>query len=150
MFSISITYPTQTHPDKAYDDDDLVCIGFTPHYKAMRARFGDHMVDGIAGENILIESEEEIWLPDLGSGIVIENQDTKSQTLLDLVSFASPCQEFSHFARQSQDKKLPAGELKAVLQFLDNGRRGFLLVMREGQETADIRPGDRVFTFGEG
>jgi hypothetical protein len=136
-----------SHPDKAYDDDDLVCIGFTPHYEAMRARFGDHMVNGIAGENIIIESEQEIWLPDLGKGIAIENQDTKSQTVLDLVSYASPCHEFSHFAMQSQDKKLPAGELKAVLQFLDNGRRGFLLVMREGQETADVRPGDRVLVF---
>ena len=38
------------HPDKAYDDDDLVSIGFTSHYDAMRARFGDHMVDGFAGE----------------------------------------------------------------------------------------------------
>ena len=43
------------HPDKAYDDDDLVCIGFTSHYDAMRDRFGDHMVDGIAGENIIID-----------------------------------------------------------------------------------------------
>jgi len=41
------------HPDKAYDVDDLVCIGFTSHYEAMRARYGEHIVDGTAGENIL-------------------------------------------------------------------------------------------------
>ena len=45
-----------SHPDKAYDNDDLVCIGFTSHYEAMRARFGEHMVDGIAGENIKLGS----------------------------------------------------------------------------------------------
>ena len=139
-----------SHHGKAYDNDDLICIEFTPHYDAMRARFGEHMVDGIAGENILIESEEEVWLPDLGQGIAIENQDTKSRTLLDLISFASPCHEFSHFAMQSQDKKLPANELKAVLQFLDKGRRGFLLVLPEGQETVIVRPGDRVFTMAAG
>lgn len=139
-----------SHPDKAYDNDDLVCIGFSSHYEAMRARFGEHMVDGIAGENIIIETEEEVWLQDLGQGIAIENQDTKSKTRLDIISFASPCQEFSHFAMKSQDAKLPANELKATLQFLNNGRRGFLLVMREGQPPAVVRQGDRVFTFDEG
>ncbi len=29
------------HPDKEYDDDDLVCIGFTSHYDKMRERFGE-------------------------------------------------------------------------------------------------------------
>jgi hypothetical protein len=139
-----------SHPDKAYDNDDLVCIGFTPHYEAMRAHFGEHMVDGIAGENIIIETDEEVWLQDLGQGIAIENQDTKSKTRLDMINFASPCQEFSHFAMKSKDAKLPANELKATLQFLGNGRRGFLLVMREGQATAVVRQGDRVFTFDEG
>ena len=28
------------HPDKAYDKKDLVSIGFTSHYQAMRERFG--------------------------------------------------------------------------------------------------------------
>ncbi len=136
------------HPDKAYDNDDLVCIGFTSHYEVMRTHFGAHMVDGIAGENIIIETEDEVWLPDLGKGIVIENQDTNSRTMLDLVNYASPCQEFSHFAMQSQHKKLTADELKTTLQFLDKGRRGFLLVMREGQATAAIRRGDKVLVIG--
>lgn len=43
------------HPDKAYGDDDLVCIGFTSHYDAMRAEYGEHMVNGVAGENALID-----------------------------------------------------------------------------------------------
>jgi hypothetical protein len=133
------------HPDKAYDDDDLVCIGFTSHYEAMRSRFGEHMVDGIAGENIIIEHDKEVWTEDLGQQIGIENIETGQMTLLDLVCFAAPCDEFSHFAAQSQDKRLPAAELKATLQFLNNGRRGFLLVLRDGQEAATVQPGDRVF-----
>ena len=133
------------HPDKAYDDDDLVCIGFTSHYEAMRSRFGKHMVDGIAGENIIIEYDKEVWVDDIGQQIAIESKETGRMTLLDLVCFAAPCDEFSHFAAQSQDKRLPASELKAILQFLNNGRRGFLLVLRDGQETATVEPGDKVF-----
>ena len=133
------------HPDKAYDDDDLVCIGFTSHYEAMRARFGEHMVDGAAGENIIIEYEMEVWEADLGKKIGIESSVNGRMTLLDLVSYAAPCEEFSHFAVQSQHERLPAPELKAILQFLNNGRRGFLLLLHEGQEPATIQAGDRVF-----
>ena len=134
------------HPDKAYDDDDLVCIGFTSHYEAMRARFGGHMVDGIAGENIIIEYDKEVWSEDLGQQICIENIDTGQITLLDMVSYAAPCDEFSHFAAKSQDERIPTQELKRILQFLNYGRRGFLLVMRDGQDAATVRPGDKVFS----
>lgn len=133
------------HPDKAYDNKDLVSIGFTSHYSAMRARFGEHMLDGIAGENIIIESDQEVWTDDLGRQIAFENPDTGQQVLLDLVRFARPCKEFSHFAANSQHAKLPAADLKSTLQFLNNGRRGFLFLLSEGQESALIQPGDRVF-----
>jgi MOSC domain-containing protein YiiM len=134
------------HPDKEYDDDDLVCIGFTSHYQAMRTRFGDHMVDGIAGENIIIEYPDEIWLDDLGDQIGIENQETGQLLILDQVQVAAPCEEFSHFAAQSQHEKLPVVELKGILQFLNNGHRGFLLVLRGGQDEGVVRPGDKVFS----
>jgi hypothetical protein len=137
-----------SHPDKAYDNNDLVCIGFTSHYEAMRDHFGEHMVDGIAGENIIIEYEEEVWSEDLGKRIAIENQDTGRRALLDLISFASPCREFSRFAARSQHEQLPADKLKDTLQFLGNGRRGFLLVLSDGQETAEVRRGDKVFSVG--
>ncbi len=136
------------HPDKAYDNNDLICIGFTSHYDAMRARFGEHMVDGIAGENIIIDYGQEVWPEDLGKQIVIESTVTEQRTLLDVVCFAAPCDEFSHFAARSQQERLPAVELKSTLEFLNNGRRGFLLVMSEGQETATVQPGDKVYRVG--
>lgn len=138
------------HPDKAYDDDDLVCIGFTSHYQAMRARFGEHMVDGSGGENIIIEYDEEVWTEDLGGQIAIENAETGQMTLLDLVCFAAPCDEFSHFVTQSQHKRLPTTELKETLNFLNNGRRGFLFVLSDGQESATVQAGDKVFVVGTG
>ncbi len=137
------------HPDKAYDDDDLVSIGFTSHYEAMRERFGEHMVDGSAGENIIIEYDQEVWLDDLGQQIAIENKDTGRRLLLDALSFAAPCDEFSHFVANSQYERLPAADLKATLQFLNNGRRGFLLALSGGQETATVQAGDKVFVVRE-
>jgi hypothetical protein len=137
------------HPDKAYDEDDLICIGFTSHYKAMRERFGDHMVDGVAGENIIIEYNQEVWLDDLGQQIAIENIATGQRTLLDVLSFAPPCEEFSQFVTKSQHKNLPAAKMKSTLQFLNNGRRGFLLVLEAGQEKATVQAGDRVFAIRE-
>ena len=138
------------HPDKAYDNNDLVCIGFTSHYEGMRARFGDHMVDGTAGENIIIEYEQEVWPEDLGEQIAFENTNTGHRALLDVVSFAPPCEEFSHFAANSQNERLPAEKLKATLQFLGNGRRGYLLVLSDNQEPVTVRSGDRVFVVGFG
>jgi hypothetical protein len=138
------------HPDKAYDDDDLVCIGFTSHYEAMRNRFGEHMVDGAAGENIIIDYDQEVWAQDLGQQIACESAKTGQLTLLDMVSYAAPCEEFSHFATDSQNDRLPAEELKAVLQFLNHGRRGFLLVLHEGQQTRTIEPGDKVYAVKTG
>jgi len=137
------------HPDKEYDDDDLVSIGFTSHYEAMRDHFGEHMVDGIAGENIIIDYDQEVWMNDLGQRIAIENKETGQKALFYMESFASPCSAFSHFAANRQNERLPAGELKATLQFLNKGRRGFLLGLSDGQKTVSIQPGDKVFVVAE-
>jgi MOSC domain-containing protein YiiM len=136
------------HPETHYLGDDDVSINFTSHYTAMRARFGEHMVDGIAGENIIIEYEQEVWLPDLSQQIIIENPDTRGRVLLEVKDFAAPCEEFSHFAARSQHKRLPTDKLKATLQFLNNGRRGFLLVLSKGQAEATVQPGDQVYVVG--
>ena len=138
------------HPDKAYDDDDLVCIGFTSHYEAMRSRFGDHLVDGSAGENIVIEYDQDIWKDDLGQQLVIENSEMGEKTYLKILSIAAPCDEFSHFVNNSQYERLPAAELKSTLQFLGNGRRGFLLILSDGQDSGTVQVGDKVFAIHGG
>ena len=67
-----------------------------------------------------------------------------------MIKFAAPCDEFSRFAAQSQHERLPAEKLKATLQFLGNGRRGFLLALSEGQDSGIVHPGDRVFVVSKG
>jgi len=135
------------HPDKAYDDDDLVSIGFTSHYDAMRKEFGEHMVDGIAGENIIIDFPEEVWLTNLGKRVAIENQDTGEQALLNVVEFAAPCVEFSHFCARSPYDKIETPRLREILRFLGKGRRGFLLLLDKAHEVVTVRSGDKVFAL---
>ncbi|MEE9186634.1 MAG: MOSC domain-containing protein, partial [Bacteroidota bacterium] len=138
------------HPQTRSQGDDDVSIGFTSHYAAMRARFGKHMLDGIAGENITIECEDEIWLEDLGQQIAFVNPETGRKTLLDVKDYATPCEEFSHFATCSQHERLPADKMRAALQFLGNGRRGFLLALSDGQGSAEVQSGDKVVVIGSG
>ena len=133
------------HPDKMYDEDDLVCIGFTSHYNSIRERYGEHIVDGSAGENIIIDCESEVWPKDLSHQIALKNQESGHIGVLDLVHFALPCEEFSRFVMGSQYEQPPAGELKETLRFLGNGRRGYLLVFNNTQESVEVRPGDKVF-----
>lgn len=137
------------HPDKKYGDDDLVSVGFTAHYRAMRDYFGEHMTDGIGGENIIIEYSQEVWPDDLEQKLGVENQETGEVAILDMVSHASPCVEFSHFSAQSQHEKLSAQRIKEILQFLENGRRGYLFVLSKIHDVISVRPGDKVFVLSE-
>ena len=130
------------HPSTRYTDGNTVSFGLTSHYARMRERFGTHMVDGCAGENILVETEAPLRLPDLGERLGI--RDTESGEILELenAAVALPCVEFSKFALARQDAA-PA-ELKPVLQFLDEGTRGFYVTAaREGT----IRVGDELVSL---
>jgi hypothetical protein len=139
----------RSQPDSRYKPGNAVCIGFTAHYRAMRAQFGEHLVDGSAGENILIDFDEDVWLEDLGKLVQFENPETGETALLVVNRIAAPCEPFTHFAADSREQPLPAEELKSHLQFLGAGRRGFLLTLHPSQTEASIQPGDLVFTAGE-
>ena len=119
-----------------------ISIGFTSHYGAMRDRYGAHLTDGCAGENILVESELVWSLDDLGAAIVIERADGQRVTL-DGVIVALPCVEFSRFTHLSADP-LTAEQLRTTLQFLDGGMRGFYARLAAGQGDVEICAGDRV------
>ncbi len=105
-----------------------ISIGFTSHYREMRERFGPHLTDGIAGENIVVESDRSFALADLGQRLVIQ---TASGALINLAELlvAAPCNEFSQFAA-SQGERLPPEVIKATLQFLNDGLRGFYATSR--------------------
>jgi hypothetical protein len=134
------------HPHTSNNGNNGISIGFTSHYRKMRTRFGEHMRDGTAGENIIIDTDQEIWLADLGQQVEFHNLDTGNILSLEVVKIAAPCDEFSHFAAKSQEERLEAKELKDTLQFLGGGRRGFLLKLSGDQEKGYVQPGDVVYS----
>src|SRR5258707_9544271 len=122
-------------------------VGFTSHYAAMRARFGQHLVDGCAGENILVDTDRTFTLADVAGGLAIQNPDTGQIVYLTQLKIDAPCVEFSQYAA-SYGMPLPPQELQAALQFLHNGRRGFYARLAEHQNSGSARANDRVFITG--
>ena len=125
-----------------------VSFGFTGHYETMRDRFGEHIVDGCAGENILIEHDSIIELADLGSKIAIQSEETGEFVYLTKFKVAAPCVEFSQYAA-NHGQPMAAAPLKATLQFLHHGRRGFYATALAQESPVLVKAGDRVFVVEE-
>jgi hypothetical protein len=131
-----------SHPDtKNRDGINPLSIGFTSHYDRMRERFDVHLVNGIAGENILVETSQSVEFNQARAGFVIEGDDGR-RIDLGTVSIAHPCVEFSRFALN--DRAAAPLIVSGALGFLDNGLRGFYASVASS-EPLRVQPGDRVF-----
>jgi hypothetical protein len=119
-----------------------VSVGFTAHYRSMRARFGEHLADGVAGENILVETARSVALADLGGRVMVRSRLTGATLLLDALQVAAPCVEFCHFAYGRAD--LAAEDVRDGLRFLHEGRRGFYASLAAGQSTGLVEAGDMI------
>jgi hypothetical protein len=131
------------HPaSKNRRGENGISLGFTGHYREMRQRFGQHLTEGSAGENILIEADRQFQVEDLAAGVVVE--DTAERQLeLRPVIVAAPCVEFSRYALQFPDDARPDAKVTEALRFLDAGMRGFYATY--AGEPAMIEVGARVF-----
>jgi hypothetical protein len=129
------------HPRSGNRGINGISLGFTAHYGRMRDRFGDHITVGCAGENVIVETAVPLTLDELAAGLVIATDDGQ-EIRLEQALVMLPCQPFSRFCLQAGERA-PAPVMKETLQFLDNGMRGFAVVL--GGETAVIHPGDKLF-----
>lgn len=134
------------NPATKYRGDNAISIGFVSHYEEMRRAYGDHVTEGIAGENILIEQDQLIGEDDLRHGIAIETANG-SLVRLDNVIVATPCVEFSRFAMHFPEGARPDETVTATLQFLNDGMRGYY-ASYAGTES-EINVGDRVFVISD-
>lgn len=140
---VTIDVHNQNHPaSKNSRGVNGISLGFTTHYAAMRNRFGPHLTDGIAGENVLIATDRSFEVADLAQGLIISG-DGRQPLMLRQVIVAAPCVEFSRYALRFPDDQRPDATVTQALQFLHNGMRGFYA-------TADIprtviSVGDQVF-----
>ena len=94
------------------------------HYDWMRTRFGPHLIDGIAGESLLVETDGP-WPPDaLEGGLLVETSDG-GRLPLSGGRPAQPCVEFARFCLA--DESLAAGDprVREALADLADGARGF-------------------------
>ncbi len=132
------------HPATRNNRDNGVSFSFTPHYTAMREQFGAHLLDGCAGENILIESDKSYHRADLGKRVAFQSPASDELVYLDEVRVAVPCIEFTHYVHQTDlvSRPLPAETVKSTLQFLDEGRRGFYA---RALQPGVVLPGSAVF-----
>jgi hypothetical protein len=119
-----------------------ISVGFSTHYAAMRERFGAHLTDGIAGENILIETPHMLGEDDLRPGLQIETGDG-TLIRLDNVIVAAPCVEFTRYAMRFPDDARPDATVTESLQFLNDGMRGYYATFEDSH--ARIEVGNRVF-----
>jgi hypothetical protein len=129
------------HPRSKNRGENGVSVGFTAHYRAMRQRFGAHLPDGIAGENVLVETDDRVSELDLTHGLLIETSDG-STVFLDQLVVAEPCVEFSRYALGDPDAPPDDPRLREALTFLRNGTRGFYATY--GGTPVRIAVGDRV------
>ena len=124
-----------------------ISLGFTAHYAAMRDRFGAHLVDGIAGENLLVEAAGVLRPEDLAAGVVVVG-DRGVRLELRPVVVAAPCAEFARFAlRLPEEARLDATVAEALC-FLHGGMRGSYATYDGAPAT--VRLGDRVFVAEPG
>jgi hypothetical protein len=131
------------HPSsKNRGGENGISLGFTAHYLAMRRRFGQHLRDGIAGENILIEVDRRFPVEDLANGVVIEGTAGTRLELRQII-VAAPCVEFSRYALKFPDGARPDATVTEALRFLDAGMRGFYATYTG--EPAVVEIGARVF-----
>jgi hypothetical protein len=134
----------QNHPaSKNRGGTNGISLGFTAHYDHMRARFGAHLGDGIAGENILVRLDRpdpRVQADDLRGDLVIATAGGAVR-LRDLF-VAAPCVEFARYALRFPDDCRPDRSVTEAVQFLDAGTRGFYA--RYAGEPAVVRVGDRV------
>ena len=131
-----------SHPASKHRGDNGVSLCFTAHYDAMRERFGAHLADGLAAENILVRTDQLYGEDDLTAGLLIETADGERVRLGD-VTVATPCVEFARFSLRFPEDARPDRTVADALAFLNDGMRGYYASYR-GAPTP-IRVGDRVW-----
>lgn len=129
------------HPFTRSRGENTICFGFSRHYDALRARFGESFTFGCAAENIIIDGPTPCITPaDVAAGLVIETSD--GPAMLANVIPAPPCLPFAKFALR--DSAASTEAIKSALQLMDDGMRGFYCNFA-GPKTATIRVGSKVY-----
>lgn len=127
-----------------------ISVMATGDYAALRARYGPHLADGIAGESILVDYEPGLAhravpavLGVVTNRVTFDNPGGTTQLAATLrlsgVRVAKPCVEFTRFCLGRGPSDTVDDDVQRGLADLDGGARGYKMVA-DGAGT--IRPGD--------
>lgn len=103
-----------------------VTVMGTGDYARLKAHYGDHLTEGIAGETILVDAPEGLarrTMPDqvtvlTGGGPLVLGQ----------LRVADPCVEFSRYCLRQEPSSTVDDEVRQALVDLDEGARGYRAV----------------------
>ena len=109
------------HPDSRFRGVNGLSLLPRAHYGALRQRYGPHLVDGAAGESLLLDTDGA-W-PVVSGPLLLETEDGGRLELTEPLP-AAPCVEFSRFCLD-RGPGPDDEELAAALDHLDGGTRGF-------------------------
>ncbi|MET0865558.1 MAG: hypothetical protein ABWZ98_14600 [Nakamurella sp.] len=95
----------------------------TGDYDALRRRYGSHLVDGIAGETVLLDAPDGLAGRPLPKTVTVKT----AAGLLELhaVRPADPCVEFSRFCLRQEVSPEVDDTVRKTLVDLDGGARGY-------------------------
>lgn len=100
-----------------------VTVMGTGDYAVLRERFGEHLVDGIAGESILVDAPEGLAGRDLPPTATL--QLATGNLVLHDVRVADPCIEFTRFCLRRDPFDEVDQALRDTLESLGGGARGY-------------------------
>lgn len=132
-----------THPHSRFRGENGISVLFTSHYAEMRERFGNHLTDGIAGENVLVETDRHIPLDDIGRGIQI-GEDEEALMIAPWI-IAEPCAPFSRFCLKYEPDQRSDRLVTETLRFLGHGMRGYTTVWSGDAPSVHITLGQPVY-----
>jgi hypothetical protein len=131
-----------THPESHNNGANPVSVGFTSHYDNIRAQFGEHVTDGLAGENIIVETTAHIAESVVDADIVFKTASGDFIILQDVYAMP-PCEPFTRYCMSLAPSEGEAKAIKSGLQFLSKGVRGFAGTPNNA-EKIKLRVGDKM------
>ena len=111
----------------------------TGDYVALRERYGDHVLDGIAGETVLLDAPDGLAGGGLPSTVTVLTAGDPLE--LHGVRTAAPCVEFSRFCLRQEISAVVDDAVRKTMLDLDGGARGYRSI---ASGTGTIAVGDVV------
>jgi len=115
------------------------------HYERMRQAYGPHLLDGVAGEGLLLDTDGPWDARHLDGGLELET--TTGWLALTAATPAPPCVEFARFCLDDLEAAADGDAVRSALDVLGHGARGFYL---STQGSGRVEPGARLRRGGAG